>query len=180
VKVSPALAGLKPPRRHAFVGPPVHLREYKDFTIQSDSHNAFRLNAHQQAQRPPSFAFLPQCDSLSVLATGHLPGCRLLAPAGLYDPGLSGTSAPFRAGQSLYPYPASRSIDPDLSGGGFPEGSSCRHFDPIRYFVRGASHPVNSATAARPRRDWQEHAGYSFRWYQPPFNTLNYATSCRG
>ena len=50
---------------------------------------------------------------------------------------------------------------PDLSGGGFSEESSCHHSDPIRYFVRGASHPVNSATVARPRRDQQEHTGYS-------------------
>ncbi|MFX0200481.1 MAG: hypothetical protein ACFFCW_30555, partial [Candidatus Hodarchaeota archaeon] len=38
-----------------------------------------------------------------------------------------------------------------LNRGGVPEGSSCRHSDPIRYVVRGASHPVISATAARPR-----------------------------
>ena len=29
-----------------------------------------------------------------------------------------------------------------LNRGDFPEGSSCHHFDPIRYVVRGASHPV--------------------------------------
>ena len=34
----------------------------------------------------------------------------------------------------------------------FPEGSACYHLDPIRYIVRGASHPVISATVARPRR----------------------------
>ena len=34
----------------------------------------------------------------------------------------------------------------------FPEGFSCRHSNPIRYIVRGASHPVISATVARPRR----------------------------
>ncbi len=48
-----------------------------------------------------------------------------------------------------------------LNRGGFPEGSACHHFDPIRYVVRGASHPVISATVARPRRDQQEHAGCS-------------------
>jgi hypothetical protein len=48
-----------------------------------------------------------------------------------------------------------------LNRGGFPEGSACHHFDPIRYVVRGASHPVISATVARPRRDQQEHTGYS-------------------
>jgi hypothetical protein len=44
---------------------------------------------------------------------------------------------------------------------GVPEGSSCHHSDPIRYVVRGASHPVISAKVARPRRDQQEHAEYS-------------------
>jgi hypothetical protein len=39
-----------------------------------------------------------------------------------------------------------------LNRGGFPEGLSCHHFDPIRYLVRGASHPVISATAARHPR----------------------------
>ena len=34
----------------------------------------------------------------------------------------------------------------------FPEGSSCHQWNPIRYIVRGASHPVISATIARPRR----------------------------
>ena len=34
----------------------------------------------------------------------------------------------------------------------FPEGFSCRHSNPVRYIVRGASHPVISATVARPRR----------------------------
>jgi len=34
-----------------------------------------------------------------------------------------------------------------------PEGSSCRHSDPIRYFVREAPHPVISATVARSRRE---------------------------
>ena len=48
-----------------------------------------------------------------------------------------------------------------LNRGGLPEGSSCHHSDPIRYVVRGASHPVISATVARPHRDQQEHAGYS-------------------
>jgi len=48
-----------------------------------------------------------------------------------------------------------------LNRGGFPEGSACYHFDPIRYVVRRASHPVISATAARLRRDRQEYAGYS-------------------
>ena len=48
-----------------------------------------------------------------------------------------------------------------LNRGGLPEGLSCHHSNPIRYIFRGASHPVNSATAARPRRDWQEHARYS-------------------
>ncbi len=60
---------------------------------------------------------------------------------------------------SLVPSPL-RVEHPDLSGGGFPEGSACHHFDPIRYVVRGASHPDISATVARPRRDQQEHAGY--------------------
>jgi hypothetical protein len=40
-----------------------------------------------------------------------------------------------------------------LNGGGFPEGFSCHHSNPIRYIVRGASHPVICATVARPRRD---------------------------
>jgi hypothetical protein len=62
-----------------------------------------------------------------------------------------------------------------LHRGGVPEGSSCRHSDPIRYVVRGASHPVISATAARPRRDRQEHAEY----YLTTCNTITYATSCR-
>jgi hypothetical protein len=48
-----------------------------------------------------------------------------------------------------------------LNRGGFSEGSACHHFDPIRYIIRGASHPVISATVARPRRDQQEHAGCS-------------------
>ena len=48
-----------------------------------------------------------------------------------------------------------------LNGGGFPDGFSCHHSNPVRYIVRGASHPVISATVARPRRDRQEHAGYS-------------------
>ena len=30
----------------------------------------------------------------------------------------------------------------------------CHHFDLIRYVVSGASHPVISATVARPPRDW--------------------------
>ena len=59
--------------------------------------------------------------------------------------------------QLISPYHSSLA----LNRGGFPEGSACYHFDPIRYVVRGASHPVNSATVARPRRDQQEHAGYS-------------------
>jgi len=41
------------------------------------------------------------------------------------------------------------------------KGFACHHLNPIRYIVRGASHPVISATVARPRRDRQEHAGYS-------------------
>jgi len=40
---------------------------------------------------------------------------------------------------------------PDSSVGGFPEGFSCHHSDPIRYIVRRASHPVISATVARLR-----------------------------
>jgi hypothetical protein len=48
-----------------------------------------------------------------------------------------------------------------LNRGGFPDGLSCHHFNPIRYIVRGASYPVISATVARPRRDQQEHAEYS-------------------
>jgi len=59
--------------------------------------------------------------------------------------------------QLLSPYHPSLA----LNRGDLPEGSSCHHSDPIRYIVRGASHPVISATAARPRRDRQEHAGYS-------------------
>ena len=59
--------------------------------------------------------------------------------------------------QLISPYHSSLA----LNRGGFPEGSSCYHSDPIRYVVRGASHPVISATVARPRRDQQEHAGYS-------------------
>ena len=59
--------------------------------------------------------------------------------------------------QLISPYHSSLA----LNRGGFPEGSACHHFDPIRYVVREASHPVISATAARPRRDRQEHAGYS-------------------
>ena len=47
-----------------------------------------------------------------------------------------------------------------LNGGGFPDGFSCRHSNPIRYIVRGASHQPHSARQARPRRDRQEHAGY--------------------
>jgi hypothetical protein len=34
----------------------------------------------------------------------------------------------------------------------FPEGFFCHQSNPIRYIVRGASHPVISATVARPRR----------------------------
>ncbi len=48
-----------------------------------------------------------------------------------------------------------------LNGGGFPDGFSCRHSNPFRYIVRGASHQPHSAWQARPRRDRQEHAGYS-------------------
>jgi len=48
-----------------------------------------------------------------------------------------------------------------LNGGGFPDGFSCRHSNPIRYVVRGASHQPHNAWQARPRRDRQEHAGYS-------------------
>ena len=59
--------------------------------------------------------------------------------------------------QIISPYHSSLA----LNRGGLPEGSSCRHSDPIRYFVSGASHPVISATVARPRRDQQEHTGYS-------------------
>ena len=59
--------------------------------------------------------------------------------------------------QLISPYHSSLA----LNRGGFPEGSACHHFDPIRYVVREASHPVISATAARSRRDRQEHAGYS-------------------
>ena len=47
-----------------------------------------------------------------------------------------------------------------LNRGGFPEGFSCHHLNPIRYVVRGASHPIISAMVARPRRVRQEHAGY--------------------
>jgi hypothetical protein len=72
------------------MGSPANIRKYIDFAIQADSHNALRRKGHQQAIWPPSFAFLPQCDSLSVLATGHLPGRHLVAPAGLYDPGTFG------------------------------------------------------------------------------------------
>jgi len=62
-----------------------------------------------------------------------------------------------------------------LNGGGFPEGFSCHHLNPIRYIVRGASHQPHSAWQARPRRVRQEHAGY-YNYY---LSTLNYATSCR-
>ena len=48
-----------------------------------------------------------------------------------------------------------------LNGGGFPEGFSCHHLNPFRYIVRGASHQPHSAWQARPRRDRQEHVGYS-------------------
>ena len=34
----------------------------------------------------------------------------------------------------------------------FPEGFACHHLNPIRYIVREASHPVISATVARPLR----------------------------
>ena len=65
-----------------------------------------------------------------------------------------------------------------LNRGGFPEGSACHHFDPIRHIVRGASHPVISATVARPRRDRQEHAEY-YKEQKNLINTLTYATWCR-
>lgn len=48
-----------------------------------------------------------------------------------------------------------------LNGGGFPDGFSCRHSNPVRYIVREASHQPHNARQARPRRDRQEHAGYS-------------------
>ena len=63
-----------------------------------------------------------------------------------------------------------------LNGGGFPEGFSCHHLNPIRYVVRGASHQPHNAWQAHPRRDQQKHAGHSCNC----LNTLNYATSCRG
>ena len=48
-----------------------------------------------------------------------------------------------------------------LNGGGFPEGFSCHHSNPIRYVVRGASYqPHKRVERTRPRRDRQEHAGY--------------------
>jgi hypothetical protein len=63
-----------------------------------------------------------------------------------------------------------------LNGGGFPEGFSCRHSNPIRcVVVRGASHQPHSVWHARPCRDRQEHAGY----YCSYLNTLDCATSCR-
>ncbi len=62
-----------------------------------------------------------------------------------------------------------------LHRGGVPEGSSCHHFDLIRYGVREASHPVISTTAARSRRDQEEQTEYSINTY----NTITYATSCR-
>ena len=65
-----------------------------------------------------------------------------------------------------------------LNRGGFPEGLSCHHFNPIRYVVREASHPVISATVARSRRDRQEHAEY-YKEQTTLMNTLSYATSCR-
>jgi len=64
-----------------------------------------------------------------------------------------------------------------LNRGYFPEGLSCHHFNPIRYFVREASHPVISATAACSHRDRQEHAEYFTE--KSPINTIIYATSCR-
>jgi len=62
-----------------------------------------------------------------------------------------------------------------LNGGGFPEGFSCHHLDPIRCIVRGALHQPYSAWQARPHRDQQEHTGYSYNY----LNTLSYATLCR-
>jgi hypothetical protein len=59
-----------------------------------------------------------------------------------------------------------------LNRGGFPEGLSCRHFNPIRYVVREASHPVISATAARSRRDRQKHAEYLKEHYFSKYNHL--------
>ena len=58
-----------------------------------------------------------------------------------------------------------------------PEGSSCRHSDPIRYFVREAPHPVISATVARSRR---ELAG-TCQVIKLDINLITYkhATSCR-
>jgi len=47
-----------------------------------------------------------------------------------------------------------------LNRGSFSEGLSCHHFDPIRYVVREASHPIITAMAARSRRNRQEHAEY--------------------
>ena len=41
------------------------------------------------------------------------------------------------------------------------KGFACHHLNPFRYIVRGASHQPHSAWQARPRRDRQEHAGYS-------------------
>ena len=43
-----------------------------------------------------------------------------------------------------------------LNRGGFPEGFSCHHSNPIRYIVRRASHPVISETVAGLRRIQQE------------------------
>ena len=62
-----------------------------------------------------------------------------------------------------------------LNRGGFSEESSCQHFDPFRYIVREASHPIISAMAARSRRNRQEYAEY-FNGILP-INTIIYTTS---
>ena len=48
-----------------------------------------------------------------------------------------------------------------LNRRGFPEGFACRHLNPVRYIVRGALYQPHSAWQAHPRRNRQEHAGYS-------------------
>ncbi len=70
--------------------------------------------------------------------------------------------------QLFSPYPPS----PALHRMELPAGRSSHDFLPFGYVVGGASHPVNSATAACPPRDLWEHTRCCPVWLKPPLQHI--------